>query len=469
MPCFGEGKSSNRHNPATHAFQVIEQHSIPIFVDDWGADEELLLLEGAETYGLGSWADIADHIGGYRFKDEVRDHYISTYVDSPTFPLPERASPHDTRLFEEIPRNEFQARKKRRIETRQAEVKNAPPLDPKQKPTSSVPSCHEVQGYMPGRREFETEYLNEAEEAVQHMQFEPGDGINPRTGELEPEMDLKLTVMDIYNHRLTTRLDRKRIIFEHNLLEYRKNMAIDKKRTKEERDLYTKMKPFARMLNHEDFDMFTSGIDYEYNLRAAISQLQEWRRMQVTDLKSGERYEHEKAARLAKIAASGSVDRFAATSRPRPGAAVDSTYTPTPLLANELPDKPLSSIFPRSKDDASKDDENASMNGAGATGDIKPEPEPVFELVPLEKNRGPDVTPDSTDYKLLTKNEQEICKGLKIQPKAYVMMKDAVIREACRTSGALKKKAIREICRIDTTKAMRLFDFFVWSGWIGKG
>lgn len=109
------------------------------------------------------------------------------------------------------------------------------------------------------------------------------------------------------------------------------------------------------------------------------------------------------------------------------------------------------------------------MNGAGATGDIKPEPEPVFELVPLEKNRGPDVTPDSTDYKLLTKNEQEICKGLKIQPKAYVMMKDAVIREACRTSGALKKKAIREICRIDTTKAMRLFDFFVWSGWIGKG
>jgi transcriptional adapter 2-alpha len=82
VPCFGEGKSSGKHDPATHSFQVIEQHSIPIYVEEWGADEELLLLEGAETYGLGSWADIADHIGGYRTKDEVREHYIETYINS---------------------------------------------------------------------------------------------------------------------------------------------------------------------------------------------------------------------------------------------------------------------------------------------------------------------------------------------------------------------------------------------------
>jgi transcriptional adapter 2-alpha len=56
---------------------------------------------------------------------------------------------------------------------------------------------------MPGGLEFETEYANEAEEAVQLMQFDPGDGINPRTGEMEPEMELKMTVMNIYNDRLT--------------------------------------------------------------------------------------------------------------------------------------------------------------------------------------------------------------------------------------------------------------------------
>jgi transcriptional adapter 2-alpha len=109
-----------------------------VYTEDWGADEELLLLEGAETYGLGSWADIADHIGGCRTKDEVKDHYISTYVESAKFPLPLHASPHDRALIDEIPREEFQSRKKRRIEERKEANKNAPPAPPKQKPTASV-------------------------------------------------------------------------------------------------------------------------------------------------------------------------------------------------------------------------------------------------------------------------------------------------------------------------------------------
>ncbi len=163
------------------------------------------MLEGAEVYGLGSWSDIADHIGGYRTKDEVRDHYIKTYVDSSKFPLPERANPKDLQLLEENPREKFQARKKRRVEERKEAAKAAPPATPKQKPTASIPSCHEVQGYMPGRLEFETEFANEAEEAVQNMQFDPGDGRNSRTGEDEPEMELKLVVMDIYNSKLTVR------------------------------------------------------------------------------------------------------------------------------------------------------------------------------------------------------------------------------------------------------------------------
>lgn len=458
VPCFSEGKHSGKHDPATHAYQVIEQHSIPIFTEDWGADEELLLLEGAETYGLGSWADIADHIGGYRFKDEVRDHYINTYLNSSKFPLPERASPHDTELFDSIPRDEFQARKKRRIEERKEASKAAPPPESKQKPTSSVPSCHEVQGYMPGRREFETEHFNEAEEAVQHMQFEPGDGINPKTGEIEPEMELKMTVMDIYNHRLTARLERKRVIFEHNLLEYRKNTANDKKRTKEERDFLTKLKPFARMLNEDDFDLFAGGIEYEYNLRAAIHQLQEWRRMQIVDLQAGERYEQDKAQRLARLAATGSNDRFALSGRPRPSAQAEPQAAAVALLA---PDLPMNTSPGRPYK------EGKSLTN-GMNGESHQPVEQKFELQPLEKNRGPEITSDNPDFHLLTKNEQDVCRGLRIQPKAYIVMKDAVMREALKAGGALKKKAVREICRIDSTKASRLFDFFVWSGWVSK-
>lgn len=468
VPCFSEGKSSGKHDPSTHAFHVIEQHSIPIFTKDWGADEELLLLEGAETYGLGSWAEIADHIGGLRQKDEVRDHYIKTYIESSKFPLPERASPQDATLADEIPREEFQARKKRRIEKRKEAQKNQPPTDPKQKPTSSVPSCHEVQGYMPGRLEFETEYFNEAEEAVQHMQFEPGDGINPRTGELEPEMELKMTVMDIYNHRLTARVDRKKILFEHNLLEYRANTAKDKKRTKEERDLHNKLKPFARMMDHSDFEQFSSGVEYEYNLRQAIAQLQEWRRMQISDLKSGEKYEIDKAARLARAANNTSMDRFAVQSRPKPNQH-EPTSAASALVGPDLPLRPPTglqtpplSASPSVKGESGKQLPHGHPNGTIA----KPE---RFPLAPL-----PSVTPlvlnseNTADFQLLTEPEQEVCKTLRIQPKAYVVIKDAVMREAMKSGGSLKKMNVKDICHLEKKKSEKLFDFFVWSGWIAK-
>lgn len=70
-----------------HAYRVISSHSFPIFTHDWGADEELLLIEGAQMYGLGNWADMADHVGG-RTKEECEQHYREIYLQSPDYPLP---------------------------------------------------------------------------------------------------------------------------------------------------------------------------------------------------------------------------------------------------------------------------------------------------------------------------------------------------------------------------------------------
>jgi len=249
-------------------------------------------------YGLGSWADISDHIGGGREKDEVRDHYLNTYIFSSKFPLPELVDPEDTGGFDEIPRDEFQARKKRRIEEKKTKAANLLTLPPKKKPTASVPACHEVQGYMPGRVEFEVEHENEAETTVKDMFFDPGDGMNHSTGVLEPEIELKLTVMDTYNHRLTLRAERKKVIFEHNLLEYRKNQALEKKRSKDEKDLLNKAKPFARIMNREDFIEFVDDLQKELSLKQAISTLQEWRRSGMVALEAGTKYELEKVQRV---------------------------------------------------------------------------------------------------------------------------------------------------------------------------
>jgi len=473
VQCFSSGASSGAHQPQTHCYRVIEQNSFPIFDPEWGADEELLLLEGAEIYGLGSWADIADHIGGYRHKDEVRDHYLKVYVESSRFPLPERCSPKDMELINEISRDEFQARKKRRIEERREAAKNAPTLQAKTKPTASVPACHEIQGYMPGRLEFETEYANEAEEAVQLMQFEPGDGINPRTGELDPEMELKLTVMEIYNSRLTQRVERKKVIFEHNLLDYRENSKLEKKRSKEERDLLNKAKPFARMMNRDDFESFCQGLIDELNLRQAIAQLQEWRSLRIGDLRSGEKYEHEKAQRLQKAVPLGSMDRerLATNQRGKQAPAPDPPSGAALLVAPELPVRLAGPPKPPAANGGSARDGDHVNGGSVVVANGAPPPPGKQRYVPPPV---PGVQPfvltseNAPDLHLLTKDEIRLCEVLRLQPKPYLMIKEQILKEAVKGNGALKKKQAKEICRLDTQKGGRIFDFFVNAGWVAK-
>jgi transcriptional adapter 2-alpha len=446
---------------------VIEQHSIPVYEQDWGADEELCLLEGAEVYGLGSWADIADHIGGYRDKDEVRDHYIKTYIDSPNFPLPANADPGDKRLSEQIPIEEFQARKKRRIEERREAAKSAPPATPKQKPTASVPACHEVQGYMPGRLEFETEYANDAEEAVQNLSFDPGDGLNPRTGEIEPEMEFKMVVMDIYNSRLTARADRKKVVFEHNLLEYKKLQFIERKKTKEEVALANKAKPFARMMNHEDFEAFTGTLEFEHNLRQAIAQLQDWRKMRIGDLKTGEKYEQEKQARAARPAPTGVFDRQVGV-RPEKKTDKDAdkkAVVTVELTAPELPERfrptPPAPVAPPSAN-------GTLTNGAHPKGPLTNGTTNATLPPPQEKRTRYVVQAPSsisslkltseiaTDVHLLTKEEVELCSAIRVMPKPYLAMKEAIVLEAMKNGGALKRKTVRDICKVCFRESSRL-------------
>ena len=455
--CFAAGKSNLHHDPRSHPYQVIEPHSIPIFDEGWGADEELLLLEGAEQYGLGSWADVADHIGGFREKDEVRDHYIEIYLDSALFPLPERASPGDKRLSESIPREEFQARKKRRIDARKDAIAEAAQTAPvPTKPTSSVPSCHEVAGYMPGRLEFENEYFNEAEEAVQHMQFSPDEGINPASKTFDPETELKMVVMGIYNDRLTARTDRKRVIFNHQLLEYRKNLAVDKRRTKEQRDLHQKLKPFARIMSHPDFSQFSDDLEKEQNLRQAITQLQEWRRMKISTLTAGEKYEAEKASRIARSAqALGQFDRMANGIRVGKAAPPPETaQAVTEYTTKDLPVR-LSPTTANTGLPTPPSDEHTSP---------KRQPlQPIPNLTPLQFS-----SDTSPDLQLLLPEERELCSKLHVQPKAYLVIKDAIFREAMKSDGKLKKKQVRELSKIDTTKGGRVFEFMVESGWLGN-
>jgi transcriptional adapter 2-alpha len=477
VPCFGEGKKSKNHDPQTHAFHVVEQNSIPIYKEDWGADEELLLLEGSERYGLGSWADVAEHIGGYREKDEVRDHYIDTYVDSSLFPLPDLADPADTALFDEIPKETFQARKKQRIEERTEAAKTAPPATPKQKPTASVPACHEVQGFMPGRLEFETEFANDAEEAVQHMSFEPGDGIDPVTGQMDEETHLKMTVFDIYNSRLMSRTERKRIIFEHNLLDYKKNQLLEKKRTKEEKDILHKAKPFARMMNRKDFETFNNDLLLEHNLRVAITQLQEWKQMGVKDLKEGEKYEHDKLLRAQRNQPQGQFDRMPqipkkGQQQQQPDGPTEASKFTTPTLPERFQKKPRTvPVFADSKPVVENDFDKMFAETTGTdTPSQKPKiryvVQPLNGVTPWKLEEDKSVAPD---LQLLSEEEIQLCNAVHVRPKPYIALKEGLLREALKQGGSLKRKEAKAVCKIESQKASKIYDFMIHSGWITKG
>ena len=85
--CVGFAQNTTEHT--RHPYRVIEQCALPIIHPDWGADEELLLIEASESVGLGNWADVAEQMAS-RSKEELERHYLECYLNSPAYPLPVR-------------------------------------------------------------------------------------------------------------------------------------------------------------------------------------------------------------------------------------------------------------------------------------------------------------------------------------------------------------------------------------------
>lgn len=86
VDCFREGKESGDHKNS-HPYRVIHALDFPIFEADWGADEEVLLTEGLESFGMGNWDQISELIVT-KNKIECKEHYQRVYVDSADFPKP---------------------------------------------------------------------------------------------------------------------------------------------------------------------------------------------------------------------------------------------------------------------------------------------------------------------------------------------------------------------------------------------
>src|SRR3569833_3665798 len=113
-------------------------------------------------------------------------------------------------------------------------------------------------------------------------------------------------------------------------------------RTMEEHKHHNKAKPNTRNKNHVDFESFCQGRGDELNLRQAIAQLQEWRRLRIPDLRAGEKYEQEKAQRIQKQIPMGSMarERLASSQRGKQPPPPDPPSGAALLVAPDLPIRP---------------------------------------------------------------------------------------------------------------------------------
>jgi len=290
VECFSVGVEISTHKN-NHKYQVIDHMKFTLFSEDWGADEELLLLEAIETYGLGNWTDVADHVGTKTLA-QCETHYFNLYFHPALASLPLPVSrklfslcpvlrDHGSGSFEDV---DSRARAKGGAASNGSVVSSAiiPLLlliltdflsDPaqlqKQKPGASVPIQHEGSGLMAYRAEFEVEYENDAEAPLAEMTISMEE-------DTDQEIELKSKVLLAYNQKLQERYAKRKFVIEnvldvkkrsgshhhhhhhqqqHNYLLY-PNVPLPK----EEKSIYNAHRIFLQLWNRDQHDSFLRGL-----------------------------------------------------------------------------------------------------------------------------------------------------------------------------------------------------------------
>ncbi|KAG2202290.1 hypothetical protein INT47_010738 [Mucor saturninus] len=438
VSCFCGGAEPVKHK-TWHDYRIVKPHNFPIFSEDWDADEELLLIEAAEKMGIGNWQAIADYVGT-KGRGECEQHYLDVYVSSPHWPLPRM------HLQFETSEEQCRDRKRQRLQQSRGLVPRKPASSHPNnaKPITSGPAFHEIQGYMPRRFEFETEYENDAEQFVKDMVFNDDD--------TQEEIDLKVMVLDIYNSRLDRRMERKNLIFERRWLDFKRMQMMDRKRLKEEREIYNKTRVFCKLQTESDYETFVKGLVKEQQLRDRISTLQEWRQAGLTTIKQGEQYEREKQNRLAQLKTfvSLSSERLGAS-----GSAQRNTYR-----------SQMASLIPSNGANYYRD-RPTQIHASSSAASVATPSTAVITAAPAggRKPANPLNIRDADGVHLLTEEEQILCSTLRIMPRPYLVIKDTILKEYAR-QGYMKRRQARSLIKIDVNKTSRIYDFFVESGWI---
>lgn len=255
MSCFCLGRVKAEHL-VTHRYKVIDSLKFPLFVADWTAREEKLLLDGVLKYGYGNWGTIHDHLGSTKTPRQCELHFRQIYMANAQVPV---MSERNSSGF---------------VTERSCETTKLPSMDiddvifPLAKQEPEKHALMEFAGYMPLRRDFEIEHDNDFELYLSSLEFYDD----------EPEEDrmTKFRKLDTYNDLLDDREERKSFVIDRWPSELRSEKLF--KGDVLRRNIYHAMKPYARYLPSDKHVRLCEALSEEYILRMKLEELKEAKR-----------------------------------------------------------------------------------------------------------------------------------------------------------------------------------------------
>ena len=341
LECLRLGKTVPEYpsHLASHEYYVYDNLDFPLLTKEWSALQEIRLIQGIMKCGLGNWTDISEqYLKGAKEPKECETHYFSVLMQQTAIIGYQSALTHrgnkvgkDAKTGDDhkldshkltLVNDMINAYVKMKAEEKEAEdlefmgsaaqqarenqmqmagymeqvpnpkVTSAPLV--KQNVHQQMSSqtnvanqqakqnCQEVLGYLPKRGDFEQEYDMDAELLLADMEFFEDD---------TPEnIELKNSVIELYNGRLDERIRRKKFVIERGLLNLKQVQKFERKKSKEDREIINKMKIFARFNSAEEHTDLVHSILKERLLRETIQQLKFFRSKGLTNMDQIEKF-----------------------------------------------------------------------------------------------------------------------------------------------------------------------------------
>ncbi|XP_065832905.1 transcriptional adapter 2-beta-like isoform X3 [Oscarella lobularis] len=267
LECFASGATPGSHE-TDHSYEIVDNGTFSILSPGWSAAEEILMFESVELCGFGNWEDCAAHVGK-RTPEELKQH------------------------FEEVCIRGFLGKKFFHENYHANVLENfGGAIAPAQQDACLAHAASDLSvsqqrelGYIPLRGDFDQEEDNDAEQLVSNCSI----GHLPHDNDLESNLIMGHIESCVF--RLKERERKKTIIQRLRLLSSKQLAEAETGGTEAKRpdriaaaDPDSIFKPFARFMGHEEGDALLKSLQKERQLKARISELQEFRENGITNM-----------------------------------------------------------------------------------------------------------------------------------------------------------------------------------------